>query len=107
MQYCTYCNEEFINVIEHCDSREHKDNVLQDSHKIKYGVEEFKKHYEVLSEDGQAMVRSYDENNSFWEVAKTLLNEEDYQTLKRGIIGRDKNDKPIRNIGRRRFSRTI
>jgi len=30
MQFCTYCNEEFTNLIEHCDSKEHKENVQKD-----------------------------------------------------------------------------
>lgn len=107
MQFCTYCNSEFYcSVIEHCDSGEHRQNVINDSKKsVGYSVEDFKKHYEAMSSITQAMIQDYKKDDPFWEAAKKSLNEEDYNILKENIIGGKTDRKLARNFRHRRFSR--
>jgi hypothetical protein len=110
-QYCSYCSTDFMSVSKHCDSQEHKDNVRIDNQSRnpvkRLSVEDFRKHYEAMSETTQENIKAYDINDSFWEVAKQALNEEDYQLLKEGLIGRNKNIKSTRNIRFGRFSRAV
>lgn len=112
MNYCSYCDCKFYTgVIEHCDMPEHKKNVLEYTEKRR-GVhrttfQEFMRHYEVMGNVRQKAIEKYDEKDAFWEVAKNQLNEKDYLKLKEIIVGRNKSDKPTRNIRRGRPIRTI
>lgn len=120
MNYCTLCDEEFIDVDKHKEEK-HKTskvdknyliNCYGETRKRLYSVEKFLRHFERFNtEDTYNALRTKatEEENPFWLTARQWLTKEEYKLLKEKVYGKGRSplkSKYSRGNGFRRFSRT-